>query len=160
MHKTDIQHQLSELDSFCYPELYVHWAKWESFGRMVFIPPVEFRDLENQCQGALKLFWRHVVAQHLTKTLHVGFSFNLSPACTFLGALSGMCLASPTSLCVYSTRHPHAHAGTARDTNKTSAHSSKHCSIAPSVKNSISCLRKFWKKSRHSLSTREHWLST
>ncbi len=24
---------------------------------------------KNQCQGALKLFWQHVVAQHLTKTL-------------------------------------------------------------------------------------------
>ncbi len=33
----------------------------KSFGRTVFIPPVEFIDLENQCQGALKLFWWHVV---------------------------------------------------------------------------------------------------
>ncbi len=40
-----------------------------------------FRDLLNQCQGALKLFWLHEVAQHLSKTLHVGFSFNLSPFC-------------------------------------------------------------------------------
>ncbi len=30
----------------------------------------------------MKLFWQHVVAQHLIKTLYVGFSFNLSLVCT------------------------------------------------------------------------------
>ncbi len=43
-----------------------------SLGGMVFIPPGEFRDLENQCQGALNT---------LLKTLYGGFSFNLSPIC-------------------------------------------------------------------------------
>lgn len=31
----------------------------------------------------MKRFWQHVVAQHLTKTLSVGFSFNLSPICVW-----------------------------------------------------------------------------
>lgn len=35
-----------------------------SSGRMVFIHPMEFRDLDSQCQGALKLFWWHMVAHH------------------------------------------------------------------------------------------------
>ncbi len=56
-------------------------TKYGNIFRISFIPPVEFRDLYFQCQGALKLFWKHVVAQHLTKTVYVGFSFNLSPVC-------------------------------------------------------------------------------
>ncbi len=34
-----------------------------------------FRSVEFQRLAALKLFWQHVVAQHLTKTLYVSFSF-------------------------------------------------------------------------------------
>ncbi len=37
----------------------------------MFIPPVEFRDLENQCQGALKLFT-------LLRHFMLGFPFNLT----------------------------------------------------------------------------------
>jgi len=44
------------------------------FGRMVLIPPVVSRHLQNQCRGALKLLWQHVVAKHFTKTLYVVFS--------------------------------------------------------------------------------------
>ncbi len=36
-----------------------------------------------QCQGAPKVFWCDVVAQHLNKTLYIVFSFNLSPVCIF-----------------------------------------------------------------------------
>ncbi len=36
---------------------------------MVFIPPVEFRDLQNQRQGALKLFWLHIVANTIGNTV-------------------------------------------------------------------------------------------
>ena len=52
-----------------------------SFGGAASILPVEYGDLENQCWDAMKLFWHHVAAQHLTKTLDVGFSFDLSPVC-------------------------------------------------------------------------------
>lgn len=34
--------------------------------------------------SCLKLFWWRMVAQDLTDTLYVGFSFNLSPICTLL----------------------------------------------------------------------------
>lgn len=44
-----------------------------SFGRMVFIPRVESPETKN-LQGALKLVWRLVVAQPLTKTLCIGLS--------------------------------------------------------------------------------------
>ena len=44
------------------------------------MPLLESRDLDNQCQGALKLFWRLVVVQQLTETLYVVFSFNLQPS--------------------------------------------------------------------------------
>lgn len=46
--------------------------------RVVFIPAAEF-----QRPGALKRFWRLVVAQHLTQTLRVGVAFNLSPVCAY-----------------------------------------------------------------------------
>lgn len=36
---------------------------------MVSVSPVEFRDLCDQCQGGLKMFWRHVVAQNLLRHL-------------------------------------------------------------------------------------------
>lgn len=57
-------------------------SKMISFGRMVFFPLLKFRDLQNRCQAALKLFWQCAVAQRLTKTLYVGCSFNFSPVCT------------------------------------------------------------------------------
>lgn len=40
-------------------------------------PSSRIRDLGNLCQGALKLFWRHMVEQHPR------FSFNLSPICLY-----------------------------------------------------------------------------
>lgn len=38
---------------------------------VLFLPAVEFRDLEKLRHKALKLFWR-IVEQHLTKALYVG----------------------------------------------------------------------------------------
>lgn len=64
-------------------------------------------------QVTFKLFWHHMVAQQLTKTLHVGLSFNLSPVlylffvrvrpCTYVlwdldeaeGILCGLCWQGP-----------------------------------------------------------------
>lgn len=48
-----------------------------SFSEMVIFTVL----LQNQCQGALKLFRQHVVAEHFTKTLCVGLSFNLLAVC-------------------------------------------------------------------------------
>ena len=46
---------------------------------MVFHPSSRV-SRDNLCQGTSKLFWWWLmVAQHLTKTLYVGFFFHLSP---------------------------------------------------------------------------------
>lgn len=50
--------------------------KWGNiFWKSGSAPPVEFRGLQDQCQGTSKLFWWHMVAQHLTKTFYVRFFY-------------------------------------------------------------------------------------
>lgn len=50
------------------------------------------RLLESWKINGLKLYWQHVLAQYLTKSLYVDFAFNLFPLCmhqfkTFLSSL-------------------------------------------------------------------------
>lgn len=54
--------------------------KHQPLGTMVFIYQYNYRDLQNWCQGAIKLFWWFAMAQLITKILV--FSFNLLNICT------------------------------------------------------------------------------
>lgn len=69
------------------PDLHLTERSWEILDQFVgqncplsskhqmseYVCPVEFRDLDNLRPGALKLLWRLLVGQHLTKTFHLFF---------------------------------------------------------------------------------------